>query len=191
MQLRKALPLALAATILGIVLGATVFRPGTATAQDDPGTTTAPATERIRSLLDELVANGTINDSQADAVAAHLANKLGGPGGHGWGRWGRGPGLFREAAEIIGITPQALRDGLRAGKTLAELAASNGIDAAELVDRLASALDDKLADAVTDGRITQEQADQINERTRTMLEAMVNGTWPQRPPRSQGTDAET
>ncbi len=176
MNFRKTMAIVAATVARGLLLGATVFGPGSATAQESTTETTANdevRSGRLREALEPLVEDGTITEAQADAVAEHLASTLPGPHGH---FIGRGPGLasFEAAAEIIGIENSELREALADGATLAEVAEDNGVEVETLIDGLVSALDQKLDELVADGRITEEQAAEIKENAPERIENFVN-----------------
>ena len=148
---------------LGLGGAAGVLTPALA-AETTPGaaaSSVADRVTRIKDALKGLVTDGTINQAQADEVAATLAEKLPprGHGGHGHGR----PGfLTPEAiAKVLGSPVEELRAARDAGKTLAQVAQEKGIDKAELVDKLVAAAKEQLAAAVKEGRLTQAQADTI------------------------------
>ena len=99
--------------------------------------------------LAPLVANGTISQSQADAVIAALeaARPEGGPGfGHGFGH---GADL-EAAATAIGITEDELRTALQSGQSLAEIAQAHGVTPQAVIDAL-------VADAKADVRGAGDQ----------------------------------
>jgi polyhydroxyalkanoate synthesis regulator phasin len=128
------------------------------------------AGDRLQAITDalaDLVADGTITQDQADKVAAALdesdALRPGGPGGPG----GHG-GMVRldidAAADALGLTPEELRDALATeGTTLADVAEEEGVETSTLVDALVAAGEDRIEQAVTDGRLTQEQAEELRE----------------------------
>jgi len=176
MELKKVLPLAGVAVALGLILGATVFGPGSATAQESTTETVADSddrSERWREVLDPLVEDGTLTEAQADTVADHLAITLPGHRGH---FLGRGPGLasFEAAADIIGIDTAELREALADGATLAEVAEDNGVDVETLVDGLVAALNEKVDELMADGRITEDRAAEIKESAPERIENFVN-----------------
>lgn len=116
----------------------------------------------LKEALAGLVSDGTITQAQADKVATVLEENRPGPGGRGpGGHRGHGPGRvdLSAAAEALGMTEAELRTAARDGKTLADLAAEKGVSEDALVDALVAAAKERLAAAVADGRITQEQAD--------------------------------
>lgn len=93
----------------------------------------------------------------------------GGPMRHGDG--------LATAAAYLGVSENALVTELQSGKTLAEVAnATSGKSAAGLVDALVAQETSELAQAVKDGRLTQAQADQIQQSLRQRVTDRVNGT---------------
>jgi hypothetical protein len=143
-------------TVAGAVMLGGLAVAGPALAEDPTGTS---AVERITEALAGLVDDGSITQEQADEVAATLAESgLGGPGGRG----GHGPGMdLSVAAQTLGMTEDELRTALEAdGATLAQVAEDQGVEEDALVDALVTAGKERIADAVADGRLTQEEADQ-------------------------------
>ncbi|MGK5171706.1 hypothetical protein [Geodermatophilus sp. CPCC 205761] len=135
--------------------GLTVAVPALADS-DTVGSAAASAAERIRDALSGLVSDGSLTEAQADEVAATLSEAgLGGRGGHG-GRLDLGT-----AATALGLTEDELRTALQAdGATLATVAEDRGVAVDTLVTALTEAAQERIAAAVEDGRLTQEQADE-------------------------------
>lgn len=145
---------------------------------DAPGAPTAAErlaerTSRIAEELAGLVSDGTLTQEQADKVASTLAEAAPGrgPGGPGHGHGpGGGPGglggVLREgldtAAGTLGLEEDVLRDRLRDGETLGEVADAEGVARDDLVAALVTRAQELLADAVADGDLTQERADEIS-----------------------------
>lgn len=88
---------------------------------------------------------------------------------HGRGPGGRGLGLegLQAAAEALNMTTDELINALRSGKTLEELATEAGVDIQDVQDAIqaaqATAMRERIQQAVTDGTITQEHADWLLE----------------------------
>ena len=75
----------------------------------------------------------------------------------GFGKLGGGPmGGTDAVAEALGMTPEELSAELQAGKTLEEIIEAQGHDPEEFLSDVA---EESIAQAVEDGRMTQEQAD--------------------------------
>ncbi|MBJ7453432.1 MAG: hypothetical protein JHC71_15325 [Blastococcus sp.] len=118
---------------------------------------TGSAVDRITEALSGLVSDGSITQEQADEVASTLDEAgIGHGGGH------RGGGFdLSAAATALGMTEDELRTALETdGTTLADVAGDQGVEVDVLVDALVTAQQERIAAAVEDGRITQEQADE-------------------------------
>jgi sulfur carrier protein ThiS len=101
----------------------------------------------IQQLLDQ----GQLSEEQADlASAANVLKSY----------------LDREAfvAEALGISVADLKAAVAEGQTLSDLLDEQGLDSATYRENLAAAEQAAIAQAVEDGVITQEQADQLQER---------------------------
>jgi polyhydroxyalkanoate synthesis regulator phasin len=134
----------------------------------------------VQDALDGLVEDGTITQEQADAVAgapddAHPAHGFG-PWHHGFGLgFGAGPDVL---AESLGIDEEALHDALRDGRTIAEVAEEQGVDVQDVVDAIVAAHQERLDEAVADGDLTQEDADELMAGAEERATAFVNGEPP-------------
>ena len=94
------------------------------------------------------------------------------PTPHGKPGWGFGMGgmggqggwaVFDAAAKALGLTPEQLFTELHSGKTLADVAKEKNVDLQTVTDAMAAvrqeAMRQAIEQAVTDGRMTREQAD--------------------------------
>lgn len=83
------------------------------------------------------------------------------------------------AAEVLGIEKDALKAELEAGKTLAVLGEEHGFTRDELKEAITEVIEQKLAQAVTDGTITAEKQAEVlaglSERIDTALDASYAG----------------
>lgn len=186
----KAGTIVLATTLgLGGLATGIVIAPAMATAATSETTAAAAVGDRvakIKNALKGLVTDGTLTQAQADKVATTLDQALpqGGPGhgrGHAKGRGLGGPRL-EAAATAIGITGAELRTQLKAGKTLAQIAATKNISKAALIDKLVTAAETHLAEAVTAGKLTQAQADERKADLRARITEAVDRVHPGRGP---------
>lgn len=129
--------------------------------------------EMIQDKLAPLVEDGTINQAQADAVAAALARGVRGPGG------GRGFRAIQGIAEFLELTREEMREALAEYDTLADLAAAHGSSGAELIAYLVDQAEERIADAVADGRMTQEEADEKLADLEDHITELVNSDIPE------------
>ena len=141
--------------------------------------------------LDEAVAEGRLTQEEADERRAQLTERItamvteglpadgprgpGGPGGH------RGGPPLDAAAEAIGVDVEALREALASGQTLAEVAEANGVDPQAVVDALVAEAGTRLDEAVAEGRLTQEEADERRAQLTERIAATVTEGVPERP----------
>jgi hypothetical protein len=151
------------------------------TERKDPG-------QRLNDVLAPLVENGTLTQSQADAVIAAIEAARpargdglhGGPGRAGFGH--RGFGLDA-AATAIGITTDELRTALEGGQTIADVAKAKGVELSKVTDAMLAAYTEHEQEEVTAGQETQAEADTEIAAFKDRLDDIVNGTLPPRPDR--------
>lgn len=152
---------------------------GIAGAQDDEPTLTDPATdtveapedsearpdlaERRQARVDRLVEDGVITQEQADDLAevraAIQAN-----------REEMRAEKQQAIADALGITVEELEAAKEAGTSLADLA---GDDVQALVDLFTEQATERINDAVEDGRLTQEQADERLDGLAERIESRI------------------
>jgi hypothetical protein len=143
-----------------------------------------------QSELTAAVTAGRLTQAEADQLSASLKERFtnfvngtmpfhGGGGGWRHGPGGPGGGSFAAAAAYLGLSQSDLQTALQAGKTLGQVAdATSGKSAAGLIDALVQAEQTELAQAVTAGRLTQAQADQVSAALKTRVTDLVNGVRP-------------
>jgi hypothetical protein len=167
----------IAVTGLGVLgLGATAL----AGAQDDPSSDEGGGW--VQDALSGLVEDGTITQEQADAVEDALKEAR-----HDRGL-GEGPGHrgfvlefgcdLSTVAESLGIDEDELRAALEDSRTIAEIAEEQGVDVEDVVDDIVAAERERLDEAVADGYLTQEDADEILAGAEDRATAFVNGELP-------------
>lgn len=100
------------------------------------------------------VASPTMAQSITAPVAA-LTQRGGGPGGIG-----RGGMQISTIATALGMTEADLRTELQAGKSVADVATAKNVSLDTVINAIVDAETKTLAQAVTDGKLTQAQADQ-------------------------------
>jgi hypothetical protein len=89
-----------------------------------------------------------------------------------------GPGLDA-MAEAIGIDVEDLRAALQDGQTPAEVAEDNGVSRADLVDAVVASINEHLDQAVEEGRLTEEEADERRADAEDNANAIVDGERPE------------
>lgn len=168
------------------VLGFTSVDPlGIASAQSGEETTeegagpahVRPGPRALLAALDELVADGTLTQAQADAVIEttreHFDGRPDGPGHHGpKGRFLQN--AVAVASETIGITPEELREATADGTTVAEVAEANGVDRQSLIDALVEAGMAAIDERVEAGELDEDRAAELEERLPEAAERFVD-----------------
>lgn len=151
---------------------------------DDTAAEATDRTERIREILQSLVDDETISADQADAVAAHLAEQAPARGDRDGRRGGKGfpgRGVGSDAVvEALGIDADTLRDELRAGSSLADIAAENGVDVQVVIDAMVAAASERIDTAVENERLTEDEAAEKLADLTERITDVVNGERPVR-----------
>ena len=130
--------------------------------------------------LDQAVADGELTQEEADEKAADLEEHVNAfVDGEGHGPHGPG-GPDREAraealADVLGISVEDLMAAREAGQTPAEIAEENGVSRDELVSSLVAERQASLDQAVADGELTQEEADEKAADLEEHVNAFVDG----------------
>jgi hypothetical protein len=138
--------------------------------------------------IDAAVKSGELTQAQADAMKQRIESGdfplVGfGLGPFGFDRhFGFGFGLVKEglddAASYIGITTAELRSELASGKTLAQIAQAHGKSVDGLVQALVDAAKKQLDAAVSAGKLTQAQEQQLESTLQQRITDLVNGVHP-------------
>jgi hypothetical protein len=138
--------------------------------------------------IDAAVAAGRLTKEQGEAAKKRLAagvpllapGPLGGRPGHRGKLGGRGFGLGRGAngaAEYLGLTEAQLREQLRSGKSLADIArATSGKTVEGLKAAIKSGITAALDKAVADGRLTDAQRDRMVAQLDARIDTLVERT---------------
>ena len=132
--------------------------------------------EAYSETIDEQVAGGQLTQDQADRLKERgfeLAPMFAPRGG----RLG-GAHLMESAATVLGISADDLMTQLRDGKSLADVAGAQGIGVDKLKTDLLAQVKTELDTLVSDGKITQSQADEMYSRTESNIDTIINATGP-------------
>jgi hypothetical protein len=167
-----------ASTLGGVAAGAAFFTPMIAGAQDDvvEAEQAAPERgERISEALQVLVDDGTLTEAQRDAVVETLQNARPDRGEFRERLGQRGPRGAGEIAEILGLEGSEMREALRNGSSIAELAEAQGVDTADIVEAIVARAEERLDAAVENGRIDDAQAAEMLTQAAERAEGLVNG----------------
>lgn len=132
--------------------------------------------------IEAAVAAGRLSSSQAGALKQRLEGggtpPFFGAGGFGGGRGGPGLGGFAgAAAKYLGLDPATLRADRTSGKSLAQIAAATpGKSVEGLKAAIMAAAKERLAGAVSSGRITAKQEQERLSALSSRIEAIIQRT---------------
>ncbi len=142
-----------------------------------------PGADKLKALLDTLVAKGVITQAQEDAILAAVKDAHGDKDrdallGHVFAS------LFEQSATYLGMTPADLKAKLP-GTSLAAIAnATPGKSRDGLVAYLTKAVDDAIAKLLADGKITKDQADKAMTAVPDHIAKFVDHTYTKPTPRA-------
>jgi len=134
----------------------------------------------LKNRIDEAVEAGKLTTEQADALkvridSAEVPFLFGGFGDRGFGSPHPGhPHDLETAASFLGMTDAELEAELADGKSLADIARAEGKSVSGLAQALVADAEEKLDEAVDNGKLTQAQAEQIKERLEERITESVN-----------------
>jgi hypothetical protein len=169
----------------------------------------AAVTEAITAHVNTALEQGVITQARADQIFADLAANVesafngdlsalqlrilrdlrqpgfdGGraPGSHfphlNWG-WNNTRPLLNAAVDATGLTAQEIAQAVRDGSTLGEVITANGGDPAAVIQSALATVQTSLDEAVTNGRVTQAQADAMLAGVQAFYEAAMNNAFGQ------------
>lgn len=113
--------------------------------------------------VDEAVQQGLLPADKAQRLRDAIANGEFPLPPHGF-RGFRVGGLLSDLASLLGTTPQQLGEELKAGKTLADIAGAKGLTLDQLKEKWLAQKKAELQEQVSQGKLTQEKADEILSR---------------------------
>lgn len=155
----------------------------------DVGAVTADVIAILTARVESALENGRITQERADAMIAnieeHVTQVISGevPGFGGVLRdrfmMGLRPdrmSLIEAAMEATSLTRGQILGQLIDGATLGSVITDNGGDVNAIIAAAAANATERLDQAVTNGRITQDEADQLLQRLNEMLQDVMNGT---------------
>lgn len=129
----------------------------------------------VNQALSELVADGTLNQMQADAVRAKIAedSSKGAKACEGLALL-KASGVGKAVEQLLGMTGQQIQAAFKNGQSLTEMAAAKNVDRATLVKTINDALDATIDKLATDGKISTAQAATMKADVATRVDKLVD-----------------
>lgn len=141
--------------------------------------------QALKNRVDAAVRDGRLTQEQANRMKERIdAGDVPffglGPGPRFRQHRGAGPfhAKFEAAARYLGLTQARLREALRDGKTLAQVARDRGKSVDGLVDALVAEAEEKLDRAVEEGRLNEAEKREMLSGLRERITDLVNGRFP-------------
>jgi hypothetical protein len=122
-------------------------------------------------VLDGLVEDGVITGDQRDKIGAAFDEHL-----VRFGKGYHGTPHLETVAEVLNIGVDDLAAQLKDGASIADIAGEAKVQA--VVDALVAEHEDRIDEAVEDGRLSEEKAEEVRAAVADRVEAMVNGEHP-------------
>ena len=119
-----------------------------------------------------------IVNAQEGQPPAEAPFSQGGRGRRGGGGWmGGGMSLVEATAEATGLAAEDVVAALQSGQSYADIASGAGVSLQAIVDVAVAQRAEALAEAVAEGRFTQEQADTMLASMAEHLLEQLNAEW--------------
>jgi hypothetical protein len=138
--------------------------------------------QALKNRVDAAVKDGRLTQEEAarlkeriDAGETPLFGLGPGPGFRHHDERGPFHAKFEGAARYLGMTQAQLRQALESGKTLAQVARDQNKSVDGLVDALVAPAEQKLTQAVEDGRLTEAEKREMLSGLRERITDVVNG----------------
>lgn len=127
-------------------------------------------------LVDERVAAGDLTEEEAAGIRERIESGEG-PlfGGRHGSRGGCGMQI-EQVAEFLGLTSEEVIAAKQEGQSLAQIAEANGVSSDELAAFLLSQIEERVADALAEGKIDQARADEVLENAPERIDQKINRT---------------
>lgn len=150
----------------------------------DKGIDIKTLTQKVEALfndkIDKAVANGKLTADKAVTMKAKTAAKAASAINEAWtehkGKAGK-ENVFKNVRQqipaLLGMDATQLKEQLKSGKTLAQIAQDKGIAKDKLVSDVQSIMKANLDQAVKDKKVTADKAIQIESKLPQMIERMV------------------
>jgi ribosomal protein S20 len=134
--------------------------------------------------IDQDVKDGKLTSDQANQRKSNLQDRITKLVNEGKPKGDHGPKLDA-AAKALNVSVDDLRSKLKDGKTLAQVAKDQGVDAQKVIDAMVADATAHIDQAVKDGKLTADQATQRKSGLKDRITKLVNDG----PPKDRGAGA--
>ena len=171
----------------------------------DPAKVEKAVSDALKGELDKAVAAGKLTQARADQAKARIDQSVSklmdaqlgaarqgksGPQGRPLLMVGASE-AYQAAAQALGMTPQDLKTELGKGQSLRQIAQARNVDPATVQQAMVTALNARLDQAVTNGKLTSDQAAKAKDRVAQMAQKLMDAQPGQRQKPGQPTQGKT
>ncbi|WP_088225246.1 hypothetical protein [Desulfosporosinus sp. FKB] len=150
----------------------------------EKGISTETLTQKLQSALndrlDKAVASGKMTTEKASQIKSkedsEIAAKINKPWTDKKDKCDFHKGIGQSIQTIFGMTSDQLKEQLKNGKTLAQIAADRGISKSDLTAKLVSAMASNIDLAVKYNKLTSEKAAKIKANLPQRIDTLINKT---------------
>lgn len=128
-------------------------------------------------LLNQLVADGVITQAEADEWLAEMDEEIRQFVEESFTDMFIGVDWFTLAAEALGMDEEALWQAIENGQSVGDIAAEQGVETQTIIDAIIAAETEAINQAVADGKLTQEEADEWLQYLAEDARAFVEDSW--------------
>lgn len=148
----------------------------------EPKTVVDKLQQQLNTRVDQAVKDGKLTQEKADKIKSNSAKKAELIVNRNWANLeGKGHkkgagffnGIMPEVAQTLNIDQKSLKEELKAGKSLAQIAQDKGISNTDLSAKIQALLIANLDQAVNDQKLSAEEAAKIKERIPQKVEKMI------------------
>jgi transposase-like protein len=127
----------------------------------------------MKKVLASMTVAGLLVAGGVSAAGAAGPGGPGGPGEKGHGGYGI---AAQTAATTIGVTPEDLRNQVRSGKTIAQVATEHGVDPNTVVTAIITAVTQQIDQKAAAGTVDPSRAEQAKQKLPDFANRFVNET---------------
>lgn len=142
-------------------------------------------TQYANTAIDKAVADGKITQDQAAQLKANMPARITKFVDHVWPKTAPKVDIrsfignaLKDARDYIGLPQKDIATKLKAGESLAQIAVDAGKTRDGLIAAVMTDANAKIAQAVSDGKLTQAQADQLKTKVQDAVAKLVDRTGP-------------
>ncbi len=142
----------------------------------DPQTVIDAIVAAETAWINELVTTGKMEQAEADEWLAEIAADAAAFVNESWAMW-EGVDWLGITQEILGVDEDALWNAMDNGQSVAELAKAQGVDPQTIAQAIATAEKEWLTQMVTDGELTQAEADEWLAELDSEIQFFLTDKW--------------